>query len=61
MIKLIFDGLQWRCENCKKPISFPGIIPSLEMLEEREWKYCPYCRRKIDFKATKKERPDGIR
>ena len=53
MVKLLFDGWSWRCEKCNKMIALPGSIPDLETLEEKEWKYCPYCGKKIDYKATK--------
>ena len=60
MVKLYFDDWQWRCANCKKPMSLPGIIPNIEMLEERGWKYCPYCGKEIDLNASKKDKPDYV-
>ena len=55
MVKLIFDDWMWRCENCHKPMSLPGIVPDLKTLIERGWKYCPYCGKKIDFKESRVE------
>ena len=51
MVKLIFDGWSWRCENCKSMMALPGIGPDLQMLKDKGWKYCPVCGKKIDFKA----------
>ena len=61
MIKLIFDDWLWRCENCKSMIALPGIVPTLEMLKEKGWKYCPVCGKKIDFKKTEAEKPDWVK
>ena len=58
MIKLIFDDWCWRCEKCNSMMALPGIVPSLEMLKEKGWKYCPVCGKKIDFKATEANKPD---
>ena len=52
MVKLIFDDWSWRCENCKSMMALPGIVPDLQMLKDKGWKYCPVCGKKIDFKAT---------
>ena len=52
MVKLIFDDWQWRCENCKSPMSLPGIAPDIETLKRKGWKYCPVCGKRIDYKAT---------
>ena len=52
MIKLWFDGWSWRCENCDKMLYLPGIIPDIKTIKETGWKFCPYCGKKIDFKAT---------
>lgn len=55
MVKLIFDDWSWRCENCNGMMALPGIIASLDMVEERGWKFCPYCGKKIDFKGTEED------
>ena len=55
MVKLYFDDWMWRCENCKKGLCLPGIVPSLEMLIDREWKYCPHCGKRIDWQKTMKK------
>lgn len=56
MVKLIFDDWSWKCENCKSMIALPGIVPSLETLKERGWKYCPVCGKKIDFKSSEADK-----
>ena len=61
MIKLIFDDWCWRCEKCNSMMALPGIVPTLEMLKEKGWKYCPVCGKKIDFKATEANEPDWIK
>ena len=61
MIKLIFDDWCWRCEKCNSMMALPGIVPTLEMLKEKGWKYCPVCGKKIDFKATEANKPDWIK
>ena len=61
MIKLIFDDWCWRCEKCNSMMALPGIVPTLEMLKEKGWKYCPVCGKKIDFKATEAEKSDWVR
>ena len=30
----------------------PGIAPSVKMLIQSEWNYCPHCGEKIDFDKT---------
>ena len=61
MVKLIFDEWSWKCENCKSMMALPGIIPSLEMLKEKGWKYCPICGEKIDFNASEANKPEWIK
>ena len=61
MIKLIFDDWCWRCEKCNSMMALPGIVPTLEMLKEKGWKYCPVCGKKIDFKETEANKPDWVK
>lgn len=52
MVKLILEDWMWRCENCGNAMSLPGIAPDLKMLKDKNWKYCQFCGKRIDFKAT---------
>lgn len=52
MTKLFFDKYSWKCENCKNMIALPGIVPSLEMIKEQGWKFCPYCGKIINFNES---------
>lgn len=58
MVRLIFDDWSWRCENCNGMMALPGIVASLEMLKDKGWKFCPYCGKKINFKATEEGSKD---
>ncbi len=60
MTTLKFVDLMWRCDNCKKPIMLPGIAPSIEMLKELNWRFCPFCGEMIDLNVTvdRQELPD---
>ena len=61
MVKLIFDDWSWKCENCKSMMALPGIVPSLEMLKEKGWKYCHVCGEKIDFNASEANKPEWVK
>lgn len=58
MTKLTFDWerVAWVCDKCWKSMTLPGIAPDLQMLIDHDWKYCPHCGEKIDYKASKKGR-----
>lgn len=55
MTRLIYDDLLYwilKCENCNGKIYLPGIVPSVKMLIQCEWNYCPHCGEKIDYDKT---------
>ena len=54
MIKLIYDNSlwMWRCEKCNGKMCLPGIVPSVKMLVQNEWNYCPHCGERIDYDNT---------
>ena len=54
MTRLIYDDSlwMWKCENCNGKMCLPGIAPSVKMLVQEEWKYCPHCGEQIDYDKT---------
>lgn len=51
MTSLVYDDSlwMWKCENCNGKMSLPGIAPSVKMLVQSEWNYCPHCGEQIDY------------
>lgn len=54
MTRLVYDESlwMWKCENCNGKMALPGIAPSVKMLIQSEWNYCPHCGEKIDYSKT---------
>lgn len=54
MTRLIYDESlwMWKCENCNGGMCLPGIVPSVKMLIQNEWNYCPHCGEQIDYDKT---------
>jgi DNA-directed RNA polymerase subunit RPC12/RpoP len=42
-----YDNIYYECSNCGMDWSFFDGNP-----EENEWKYCPFCGKKIHFKGN---------
>jgi hypothetical protein len=54
MTRLVYDESTWlwKCEKCNGRMSLPGIGPSIKMLIQEGWKYCPHCGEKINYSKT---------
>ena len=54
MTRLVYDESLWvwKCENCNGDMCLPSIAPSVKMLVQNKWNYCPHCGEQIDYGKT---------
>lgn len=49
MAKIIKAEFCYKCGKCHSPFMLPGIVPSIAMLKEQGWKFCPKCSEPIEY------------
>lgn len=62
MTKIVFSRRTFltECESCRNPIFLPGIVPSVQMLKELGWKYCPFCGEEIEYEEKEEKGHDKL-